>query len=219
MIRINLIAQAKRGQKGVAPAAAGGGGQGWIIAYFSAVVVWGAVLAGIYVVYAGKLEEQKRQNAALQVRIDELREKSAQLDDVRAKIEASRQLEAVVGELNRGRLGPTRVLMELSKVLSVGGGPSIDPQRLEEIRRINPLASVNRSWDGRRLWLKSFIEENRDCRMTGIGRTNEDVGEFLQRLTLSDVFETVALTKTESMVDEPTHLTFIAFELSCRVRY
>ncbi|MCS6799571.1 MAG: PilN domain-containing protein [Myxococcota bacterium] len=217
MIRINLMPQARKAARTAVPGP--GSAQGWAVAYIAAVVVWGVVLAAIYVATSGRLDEQRRQNAALQARIDELRERSAQLDEVRAKIAASKQLEAVVQELHRARLGPTRVLMELSRVLSVGGGPTIDPERLERIRRENPLVSINRSWDGRRLWLRSFVETDRECRITGVGRTHDDVGEFLQRLALSEVFESVSLTKTEAIVDEETRLPLTAFELTCRVRY
>jgi hypothetical protein len=55
--------------------------------------------------------------------------------------------------------------------------------------------------------------------MTGQGKTNEDVAEFLRRLALSEVFETVTLTKTEATEDNASGLSFIGFELTCRVRY
>ena len=109
--------------------------------------------------------------------------------------------------------------MELSKTLSRDRGPTIDPQALERLRQNNPLANFNRNWDVRRLWLTSFEEENRECRIVGLGRTNEDVAEFLQRLSLSELFENVTLQKTESATDQGTGLSLIGFELTARVRY
>jgi Tfp pilus assembly protein PilN len=53
----------------------------------------------------------------------------------------------------------------------------------------------------------------------GAGRTNEDVAEFLRRLTLSDLFAQVTLTKTEAAEDEATHLDVINFELAATVNY
>lgn len=218
MIRINLLPQARKAVRAPSAAAPAGSQQAWVIVYLVALAAWGAVLTGVYIVYAGKLEEQQQQNAALDSQIQTLLTKSAQLDEVRAKLQASLALEALVEDLNKARQGPTRVMMEISKILSPGGGPTIDPQALEALRADNPLAGYNRSWDPRRLWLTEFREENRECRITGQGKTNEDVAEFLRRLALSELFEQVTLTKTEAVEGEEG-LSFIKFELTCRVSY
>ncbi len=55
--------------------------------------------------------------------------------------------------------------------------------------------------------------------MTGLGKTNEDVAEFLRRLALSESFEDVTLTRTESKIDTDTQLPFIDFSITCKVRY
>lgn len=214
MIRINLLPGARRQS-----ASGGGGSQGWIIAYLVAAVLTIVVLVVVYMGKNRELEEQVTRNSALASQADELEQQSANIEAVRAELEQSRQLENVVSELQRARYGPTAVLMEMSRILSVGGGPSVDPQRLEEIRRRNPLAGVNANWDPRRLWLREFREEDRECSVTGQGRTNEDVAEFLKRLTLSEKFEEVRLVKTEHTEDNETGLDLIAFELDCRVIY
>ncbi len=130
-------------------------------------------------------------------------------------------MEEVVSELNRGRTGPTRAMMELSRILRTGegAGPTIDPAALEALRRDNPLATFNRSWDSRRLWLTVFEEENRQCRIEGIGRSNEDVAEFLRRLQLSELFDQVTLQRTEAERDQISGLELIKFELRCQVTY
>lgn len=216
MIRINLLPQSKKQGRAAAPTT---GSPVWGFVYVIVLFVWTAGLGGIYFLYQGTLEEQQQANNALRARIEQLKQKSARLDEVRAQLERSRQLEQLVADLNRARIGPTRAVMELSKILSPNGGPTIDPQRLEQLRRDNPLAGYNRSWDPRRLWLTSFTEENRDCRIRGNGKTNEDVAEFLRRLALSDLFEEVTLQKTEAVTDAGTNLPFIGFELTCKVRY
>ncbi|HJK93790.1 MAG TPA: PilN domain-containing protein [Polyangiaceae bacterium LLY-WYZ-15_(1-7)] len=225
MIRINLLPEAKR-QARVASGPSGGS-QVWAGVYFFGVLVWGAILAVIYFSYDSELEEKRRANNALQTQIDQLRTKSARLEEVRAELEQSRALEEVVADLNKARTGPTRAIMELSRILSAcpAGesceevGPTIDPQALEELRRENPLAGYNRSWDVRRLWLLHFEEENRECRMRGRGRTNEDVAEFLRRLALSELFDQVTLQRTERVVDRESELELIGFELTCQVIY
>jgi type IV pilus assembly protein PilN len=217
MIRINLLPEAKRNAR--VAAAPSGSDAMWAAIYLAAVAVWGVGLGIVYFTFEGELEEQQRQNQALQGSIDELRQRSARLEEVQGELEESHHLEEVVGELNKSRTGPIRVMMELGHMLSRGGGPTIDPEALERLRRDNPLAGFNANWDVRRLWIKEFRENDRNCRITGQGRTNEDVAEFLRRLSLSELFEQITLTRTDAQNDSATGLAFTGFELTCRVRY
>lgn len=217
MIRINLLPSAKRQAR--AQSSGGSGGTGWIVGYLVASLVAGIVLTVVYTQFASELRELNARNDTLEGEIAVLDRQTADINDVRAELEASRELEEVVAELQRARLGPTRLMVELSHVLSSGGGPSIDPRRLEEIRRDNPLAGFNPAWDHRRLWLTEFAEESRAVEITGVGKTNDDVAELLRRLSLSDLFESVTLTRTAASRDAERHLDLIAFEMSARVRY
>jgi len=215
VIRINLLPQTKR--QGKAAAAAPGSSQGWVIGYLVSVVLWVIGLVVVYVVFSNELEEHKQQNQAVTAQIQVLKQKSSRLEEVRTKINLSRQLEEVVTDLNRVRLGPTRVMLELSKLLSKDGGPTVNQEEFERIRRENPLAGFNRNWQTQRLWVLNFTENNRNVRMRGVGKTNEDVAEFLQRLELSDLFEEVRLTRTSATTIG--RVQYISFDASCKVRY
>jgi len=220
VIRINLLPGQKRGAKGAA-ATSSGSGTAWFVGYAFIALATAGSLAALYVVNSGALDAKLRVNAELRGRIGEAQANSAMLEELQGRLNQSRELERVVGELQRARLGPTRVLMEIAKILSEGsrGGPSIDPQRLDAIRRENPLAGYNAGWDSRRLWIASFTEEHRNCSIKGVGKTNEDVAEFLSRLALSDMFEEVTLERTRAEVDPETQLSLIGFELTCKVIY
>lgn len=213
MIRINLLPEARRS------ASTGGGGQIWAVVYLLAAFAWLVVLFLVRLTYVDVLEEQEAKNAALRQQIEQKKSQSANIGDVEAKLAKSRQLEEVVQNLQSARQGPARVLMELSHILSAGRGPSIDAEELEELRRENPLAGFNPGWDIRRLWITNFKEANRDCTLSGFGKTNEDVAEFLRRLTLSDVFKDVALQATNASRDPKTGLPVVRFNLSCKVSY
>lgn len=219
MIRINLMPGAARKQAKAAAAAGGPAPTAWIVGYSLAAVAMIAVLWLYYAQKSRELREQIATNNRLQEQIEELERQSADLDEVRAALDESRELEEVVNELQRARFGPTRVLMEVSRILSTGGGPTVDPRRLEALRRENPLAGYNPAWDTHRLWLTSFEEEERVVSIHGTGRTNDDVAEFLRRLTLSDLFADVHLDRTEAQEDHDTHLELISFELTATVRY
>lgn len=217
MIRINLMPHTKRAAR--TKSAGGPSSTVWVGAYVGAALVTMALCAVWYVSLDNEVQAQIRANNELQARIDDLRSQSQGLEEVQAELQQSLALAEVVEQLEAGRTGPTRVLMELSDILSTGpgSGPSIDPAELEQMRRDNPLAGFNRNWDPRRLSVDTFIEEDGEAELVGAGRTNEDVAEFLRRLALSEVFEGVTLRETRAVEVEGVEL--IGFKISARVVY
>jgi len=222
MIRINLLpTDKKRTRRAISSPLPEGDFslRTWGAIYGGAIAVWLVLLGILYFVQGGELESLAQENKTLEARRDALQSKTKGLADVEGRLEKSRRLEDVVQELERARRGPTRAVMELSKVLSSPGGPTINPAELERMRQDNPLAGYNESWDVRRLWLTRFDEVDRECKITGMGRSNEDVAEFLRRLTLSEIYDAVTLQRTRTTVDSETGLEMVGFEISCKVRY
>jgi type IV pilus assembly protein PilN len=213
MIKINLLPEAKR------TVSSGSSTQVWGIIYLVATFSWGVLLFFVYLSGKSTLEEQRAANTALEQEIQQAKLKSTNIGDIEAKLAKSRQLEEVVQKLQTARQGPTRVMVELSKILSEGGKPTVSPERLDQVRRENPLAGYNAGWDPRRLWLTAFTEADRKCAIRGFGKTNEDVAEFLRRLTLSELFQKISLTSTSLQSVQGTSTPVVSFELSCQVRY
>jgi type IV pilus assembly protein PilN len=212
MIRINLLPEAKR------QVAAGGNAQLWGVIYLLASFAWGVVLFLVYLSGKSALDEQNVKNQELQGEIARAKSRTENITEVAAKIAKSKQLEEVVAALQSARQGPTRVLMELSKMLSEGGGPTVSLEELDAIRRDNPMLAYNPGWDVRRLWLNDFTEQQRKCSISGFGRSNEDVAEMLRRLNLSESFANVALQSTATAIDAGG-LAMVRFALSCEVKY
>lgn len=225
MIRINLLPQAKRQIASAGP----GGAQTWYLIYAGASAAFCLLLGVIYFVFSSELEEKVAVNSRLRSEIQTIQQRSARIEEVRAELERSRSLEAVVAEIQVEKTGPIRLLMEISKILSTDGGPTIAPEELERLRRDNPLAGYNPAWDPSRLSLRTFGEADDDpalITLEGQGRTNEDVAEFLRRLELSELFSEVRLVQT--MISggagagsgaAQTGPRQIDFELTCKVTY
>ena len=223
MIRINLLpSDKKKRTRRMAPSPLPTGDLNlgtWGIVYGGAIAVWLVVLGFLYFAQSGEMDTLAQENKTLEARRDELTRKTKGLADVEGRLEKSRRLEKVVQDLERARRGPTRAVMELSRVLSSPGGPTINPAELERMRQENPLAGFNESWDVRRLWISRFEEVERDCKITGMGRSNEDVAEFLRRLTLSEIYDGVTLQRTRAANDPDTGLQMVGFDITCKVRY
>jgi type IV pilus assembly protein PilN len=214
MIRINLLPEAKRKEVGVK-----GSTQIWLVVYLVTAAAWSVLLLLVYWHFEGKLEEKRAANQELQQEIARAEKQNANLDEIQQKLERSKRLEDVVNKLQNARSGPTRMMWELSKLISREGGPTVDQKVLEEIRREQPLAGYNPGWDFRRLWVSGFSEKDRVCAIKGVGKTNEDVAEFLRRLTLSEVFTDIFLEQTSASSDAKTGLPTVSFSISCKVGY
>jgi type IV pilus assembly protein PilN len=214
MIRINLLAQRKR-----VKAAGQVASQAWLVVVLVALLV---EVVGLFIFHSMKLEElaeQEQKNRAVQNEIEHSRQSVANHEAVKARLGLLRAREAAIAKLNSARTGPTAVLLEFARILTPGRGPSVNPERLNQLRRDNPLAAMNSSWDPRRLWILSFREENRKVRIDGLARDGEDVSELARRMNLSDYFTNVALLPAHRETDPATKLELVRFSLEAGVKY
>lgn len=214
MIRINLLPQAKRSTSSGTTTV-----QVWGYLYLASAIVWCVALAFVYFSLTSDLDQAKAQNAEVTRQIERVNQQGGNLAELQKQLEKSRQVEKVVNDLLAARQGPTRMLLELSAILSQGRGPTVDPKKLEEMRKSNPEAGFSPGWDTRRLWLKSFKEDQLACTIIGEARNNEDIAEFLRRLSLSTSFEDVSLVRTGLPNQAAAGATSVSFELKCKVRY
>jgi type IV pilus assembly protein PilN len=212
MIRINLMPQKRRAERTEGP-------QLWLAVVMVAML---AEVAALFVFHGFKNEElkdQRRKNAELTSQIDQSKSAVANHDDVKAKLEQLRAREEAISKLQTARTGPTAILLELARLLTPGRGPSVDPDRLSQLRRDNPLAVFNPSWDSRRLWLIKFVESKRSLHLEGFAQDGEDVSELARRMNLSSYFADVRLLPANRQIDSTTHLEVLSFALEAKVKY
>ncbi|RYZ01886.1 MAG: hypothetical protein EOO73_33855 [Myxococcales bacterium] len=206
MIRINLLAQKKRTERS-------DGSQVWLAVVMVVIL---AEVAALFVLHSFKAEElsvQQRKNAELTSQIDQAKRNVASHEQVKAELALLRARETAIQKLQSGRSGPTAILMELARILTPGRGPSVDPDRLAQLRRDNPLAVFNPTWDARRLWVTGYVEAQRKLKIDGKARDGEDVSELARRLNLSSYFYDVRLLPATREND------FVRFSIEAKVRY
>jgi type IV pilus assembly protein PilN len=206
MIRINLLAQKKRAERSEAS-------QVWLAVVMVVVL---AEVAALFVLHSFKAEEladQQRKNAELNSQIDQAKKNVADHEQVKADLALLRAREEAIQKLQNARSGPTAILMELARILTPGRGPSVDPDRLAQLRRDNPLSVFNPNWDARRLWVTAYVEAQRKLRIDGKARDGEDVSELARRLNLSSYFYDVKLLPATRESD------FVKFSIEAKVRY
>ena len=101
--------------------------------------------------------------------------------------------ETALDGLVEGQSGPVKMLDELSAVLT----PLADPkEKLEAANR-----QWKPDWDPKRVWIDAFDEEDRNVKIQGHARTNDDLAELLRRLEGARHF-----VNTRLMVSEVTEL-------------
>lgn len=212
MIRINLLPH-KRG------AATGAPSQRWLLVVLAVVLL---EIVGLFLFYQSKREEldaQNRTNAQLKSQIDDIKRIVADHDEIKKALAVLRAREEAIAKLQAGRTGPTAVLLELAQIMTTGKGPSADPDKLAKLRKDNPLAVFNPSWDSRRLWLTAYLEGQRTVRIEGLARDGNDVYELAQRLKLSPYFYEVTLLPGKKDEDRTTKIDLVSFALQLKVRY
>jgi type IV pilus assembly protein PilN len=211
MIRVNLLPQ-RRELKRVADT-----NQTWILVVLGVVV---AEIIGLFLFHQVKREElakQVRTNAELTSQIDQIKKAVANHADVKSQLEILRAREDAIAKLQAARTGPTAVLLEMSRVLTPGRGPTADTDVLAQLRRDNPTAVFNPSWDPRRLWITAFNEGDRTVKIDGLARDGDDVSELARRLSLSVYFAEVKLLPATRTFD--SGLDVIRFQLQAKARY
>lgn len=213
MIRINLLPQKKRRVE------TGSGGEMWVLAAVGALALEIVALFFYHSSLEDELLRERQQNEQIQAKIDASKKKVQNHKNVTDELAVLRAREEAIEKLQRARTGPTAVLLETSRILTPGRGPSIDPEKLAQVRKEDPLAAFNPTWDTRRLWLKSFKEQDRALSIQGIARDAEDVSEFAKRIGLSDYFANVQLLPGSSVSDRATQLDLVEFALKAEVKY
>jgi type IV pilus assembly protein PilN len=206
MIRINLLAQKKRAERSE-------GSQVWLAVVMVVVLAEVAALFLFHSIKAEELADQKRKNAELNSQIDQAKKNVANHAQVKADLAQLRAREAAIQKLQNARSGPTAALLELARILTPGRGPSVDPDRLAQLRRDNPLSVFNPNWDARRLSVTSFVETQRKLKIDGTARDGEDVSELARRLNLSAYFYDVTLLPASREAEA------VKFSVEAKVRY
>lgn len=212
MIRINLLPQ-KRGAR------AQEGGQLWLVAALLLVAIQGVALFTFHSFKQQQLEAKEIRNRELQKQIDEAVSRVRTHQEVKDQLATLRAREEAIAKLQAARSGPTGILLELARILTPGRGPTVDPDTLNQLRRSNPLAVYNPSWDARGLWLARFVEEQRSVRLEGVARDGEDVSELAKRLNLSSYYHDVKLLPAKKEVDSSTRMEVVRFQLEAKVNY
>ena len=214
MIRINLLPRKTRRK-----AESGAGSQLWLVVL---LLLFLAEVGGLFVFHGFKteqLKDQNRRNAELKAQIDQAKRAVANHPQVKQQLAQRRARDKAIEELRKARTGPTAVLLELSRLITPGRGPSVDPEKLNKLRQENPLAVYNKAWDARRLWIVKLVEQNRTLQLEGIARDGEDVSELARRMNLSSYFHEVKILPGKKSVDPESKLLLVKFQLQAKVRY
>ncbi len=213
MIRINLLPQKKRRVE------TGGSGELWVLAAVAALALEIVILFFYHSSLEDDLDQERQTNAQIEAKIGASKKKVENHSKVTEELEGLRAREEAIVKLQRARTGPTAVLLETARILTPGRGPSIDPERLAQVRKEDPLAAFNPTWDTRRLWLTTFTEQSRALSVKGVARDAEDVSEFAKRMGLSDYFANIRLLPGASTRDAKTGLEVVHFALQAEVNY
>lgn len=211
MIRVNLLPHtgARRG--------GGEASQAWLLVILGLVV---AEIVGLFFFHQTKEDELTAISNDVTALVSQINGINADVKDhqkVKQALDVLRAREDAITSLQAGRRGPTSALLELSRVLTRGKGPTLDPEKVSGSLNMPP--PYNTNWDTRRLWLTRFVESDRTVLLEGYARDGSDVYEFAQRLKLSVYFDGVQLLPGQQESESKTKVDLVKFALEVKVRY
>jgi type IV pilus assembly protein PilN len=212
MIRINLLPTSRNTQTAQ-------GSQTWLLVLLGVVAL---EIVGCFILYGKKQEELDdwgQKNRTVENNIKLSQDKVADHAKVKAQLAQLRAREEAISKLQSARTGPTSMMLEVGHLLSKGRGPSVSPERIEQVKNDDPLSMYNPQWDARRLWLSSFVEDARTVKLTGSARDGEDVSELARRMNLSSYFYDVRLLPGKMEPRKDNEQESVTFQLEARVRY
>jgi type IV pilus assembly protein PilN len=216
VIRINLLAARKVKRRDA--------GERQLMYMGLAVLVGVAGMVALYVKAGGELETLTRDNDATRAEIDRMKADLGDYDKVKAQRQDLLKQQKTIQALEAGRTGPLYLMREVSEILTPNKGPTFDRVSYDERLRRDPNIGFNASWDTRRVWLESFEEVQGRVKIKGSAKTNEDVAEFLKRLSLSVFFSDVTPESTTQVSEngpagDPSSVKHVTFHLTAKVIY
>ncbi len=218
MLRINLVPGGPLRGSGKSGAAAGDT-RIFAFALVGTLVVLAAVIIVFHSTQTDELTKARTANSQREAAVRTVRLRVADHPRVRRELDDIHSRQTAIQRLEANRTGPTAMLIEVSQLLSPGGRPTNVESELERIQRDDPSRMFNANWDSKTIWLSQFTEAEHNVVLEGFGRTADDVAEFMRRLMLSQYFDNVTLERSESAIEEVTHLQVQRFKLTTHVRY
>jgi type IV pilus assembly protein PilN len=149
-----------------------------------------------YMNISDDIKAQKNENGSLDSQIKRIESSMAEHKKILQEIDEYVKRQEAIDALVAGRTGPVNVMLEISRILSRSGRPTIHNDRYQALIKENPIRGFDEDWDYRRVWIGSFREKDRNVTIAGQGVSHEDVAEFLRRLSLSDFFVSSELVST-----------------------
>lgn len=211
MIRINLfpVRQARQRERGKQQLAIGVG----ILSVVTAAIV---VYHGYETAENAQIELRNKQ---LTESIDKLKKEIGDYEQVKTqRAELLKQKETLL-KLQSNRAGPVYLMREVADILSQGKGPTLDKVEYDETLRRDPNAGFNPNWDVRRVWLTAWEEKNHIVTLRGQAKSADDAAEFAKRMKLSPFFLEVYLQQIQAQADTKNNVSFVTFDIKCRVNY
>lgn len=219
MVRINLLPDRKQAKTRGAGVSASEPGQLWVLAVLLVIVLEVVALILVQSIKQKELDKIVADNGKISSQIEGIKKQIANHAQIKADLKQLREREDAIMKLQAARTGPTTVMLEISRILTAGKGPTTDRDKLEQLKRDNPTAVLNPNWDPHRVWLLSYQELERAVRISGLARDPEDVSELQRRLLLSDYFYEVNLLPGSKIVDNTTKQELVRFEMTAKVKY
>jgi len=189
-----------------------------LIVLLAALLAEVGVLAFLTLRLSDQLRAKDDEIRSLRGTLEVKRSQTADFEAKKAELAQIHSKKQVIESLRAARTGPKNMLAEVMRILSKGRGPTLD-ETTQNLVRQHPDQNFHRDWDCRRLWLRSFKEEDREATIVGSALDVQDISEFQRRLNLSQYFDDVRWVSSPETQSTESKESRYDFTLKVRVLY
>jgi Tfp pilus assembly protein PilN len=156
-------------------------------------------------------------NAQLQGEVGEKNKQLKGYAELQKSIEDADKRAKSIDRLLSAKVVPANVLQELGDILA-GRQPSMTEEMTRRIGN-DPNRRFSLDWDPQHVWISSYIDNNGAFKLEGGAQGDDDVTQLAKRLQASVYFMDVSPQGGESVVDQPSGLSYYKFTITGKVAY
>jgi len=140
-----------------------------VLGYASSLVLCVIVFIALYFMTSSRVAALTVETDALQLQLDELKEKTKSVRELKQKKDTLQNKLAVIAKLKKSKLGPVQVMDDMNLALPI------------------------------EVWLREVKEQSGEFRIKGRALDNQKIAYFMRQLGESDYFDAIELLESKQM--------------------
>ncbi|HEY4182733.1 MAG TPA: hypothetical protein VGM90_38140 [Kofleriaceae bacterium] len=214
MIKVNLLPSRKAAKK---TSASDPSAKQMFLGVAAIVAMGAAIFLLVDRPKRARLTDVRHANDALNSSIADKKRQLVGYDDMKKSWEEANKRAAAIDRLMQNKVIPANALHELSRILTLQG-PTMSEQ-MTSLVATDANKRFESDWDGKHVWVFSFVDLNGGFRLDGGAQSESDVTQLSKRLAASVYFYDINPAGGERVADAQNSVNYYRFTITGRIAY